>query len=174
MPQVVGRHTRHARYGDGFDEPPVGARSFEVSAILAGEQQIVAVSPVALAGQIGQQELGQRHAALLVGLRGSHANLLAHLDGVLGDGGPSAQHVQVADPQTDGLAPAQAGVGHQQHQTLVGARGCGQFGHLLVGQVDRSLAVLAGQLDIGGRVAGQQIVANGVGQDRRQHVVGAA
>jgi len=103
VPQVVGRHPRHARYGDGFDEPPVGARSFEVSAILAGELQIVAVSPVALAGQVGQQELGQRHAAPLVRLRGSHANLLAHLDGVLRDGGPSAQHVQVADPQADGL-----------------------------------------------------------------------
>ena len=68
----------------------------------------------------------------------------------------------------------QAGVGQQQQQRLVAADGCGQFGHLLVGQVDRTPAVLAGQLDVGGRVGRQQMIANGVGQDRRQHVVGAA
>jgi hypothetical protein len=42
-----------------------------------------------------------------------------------------------------------------------------------VGQVDVALARLAGQLDAGRRVAGQQMVGNRIGQDAGEDLVGA-
>lgn len=80
--------------------------------------------PLALAGQIGQQELGERHSALLVGLGGADVYLLPRLDGILGDGGAATQHVQIADPQTDDLAPAQAAVRQRQHDFGESEFGC--------------------------------------------------
>ena len=75
----------------GFGEPARHrVRAAKMPAVVAGEQQIVACPALALARQVGKQELGQRHSALLVRLRGADEYLFARLDGVLRDGAPPA------------------------------------------------------------------------------------
>ena len=65
------------------NHPDVGCARFQVPTVVAGEQQVAAFPPLALAGQVGQQELWQGHGALFVGLGGADEYPRAGLDGVL-------------------------------------------------------------------------------------------
>jgi hypothetical protein len=144
-----------------------------MGAVPAAEHQLVAALALTRPRQVVQQERRQRHAAGLVPLGGAHVDRGADLNGVLRHHHPPPQQVQVAHPQAGGLSPAQAGVGQQQHQRLVGTRCAGQHAHLLMGQVRLGLAGQTRQLDPGCRVGGDHPVFHGVGQDRREHLMGA-
>ncbi len=133
----------------GLGRRAAGLQTGRLDGGLRADMQVVTVLALALARQIRQQELRQRHAALLVRLGSANVYLRADLNGVLRHGGPPTQHVEIAHPQPDRLTPTQPGVGQQQHQGLVVASSGCQVGHLAVGQVHGPFAGLTGQVDPG-------------------------
>jgi hypothetical protein len=80
-------------------------RAPQVIAVVARPQQPFARLALALASQVRQQELRQRHRALLVRFGTADVDPGARLHGVLGDACAPAQHVKIVNPQTDGLSP---------------------------------------------------------------------
>lgn len=131
VPQVVWGRAGYTGRFDGLAEPAVlAAVALHIAAVPAREQQRIAIAALALARQVGQQERWQWHGALLVTFRGADEYLRPDLHGVLRDGDAPAQHVKVTDTQPDRFAPAQPGVGQQQHQRLILARGRGERRHL--------------------------------------------
>src|SRR5271155_3095334 len=90
VPQVVRCSPWNARRSNCLGEPPRrGVWPPQMAAVIAGPQKVVTVLALALAAQIGQQEPRQRHGAPLVGFRSTDIDLLARLDGILGDAGPA-------------------------------------------------------------------------------------
>ena len=84
MPQVVWRGARNSGLGDRPRKPSRRrVRALQVPTVVAGEQQVAAFPALALAGQVGKQELWQGHGALFVGLGGADEYPRAGLDGVL-------------------------------------------------------------------------------------------
>ena len=78
---------------DGFSEPTRRRMwPLEVVAAVTRPQQGLVALPLALAGEIREQELRYRHGALLVSLKGTDVDPRACLDGILGDGGSASQH----------------------------------------------------------------------------------
>lgn len=66
VPQIVRRGARHPGLSDRFRGPSRrGVGPLQVAAVITGTQQCVSALSLALAGQIGQQELGKWHGALL-------------------------------------------------------------------------------------------------------------
>ena len=146
----------------GRELPAAEVAATEHAAVRADEHELVALAAFASTCERSGQELGERDRAAAVRLGRAPDELTARSGDRLGDLEPTAEHVEAPDLERRHLAPAESGVGEEQHDVAVLAATRREVADLGVGEIAATLLADAREADAVDRVAAQASVADRV------------